>query len=75
MPSLTVNFSLDHGVRIRDALDATYRFEDENGDPRPATMTDLEWFVKKAIRDLVQKQERRQAAAAARASVPPVDIT
>ena len=60
MPSYTLNVSTENAVRIKDALNAQFDWEDEE-------MTDLQKFkhwLRGCFTELVYRHERRQAEGA-----------
>jgi hypothetical protein len=75
MPTLTINFSAEHAVRIQDALQEALALTDGNGDPRAATLADLKDYVVADLRQFVRTSEKRVARQAAEMAVDYVDIT
>ena len=75
MPSLTINFSTAHATRIQAALEQVLRLEDENGEPRAATLVDLKNYVVRDVKQLVRTAEKRVARRAAEAVIADVDLT
>jgi len=75
MPSVTLNFSAEHALRIRTALEETRELVDEEGEPRTATVEDLKEYIIADVVRFVRTSEKRVAARAAQAGVDSVDIT
>jgi hypothetical protein len=69
MPTLTIDFSAEHGQRIQDALTESLNLD------APATMADFKAYVIQDVRQLVRNSEKRVAAAAATDLITDVDLT
>jgi hypothetical protein len=75
MPTLTIDFSMQHAARIQASLEESMELKDENGDPRPATLADLKAYVIADVRNFVRNSEKRVARQLAEQGVDYVDLT
>jgi hypothetical protein len=76
MASITLTFSAAHATRIQDALTEILDSQDQNGDPRPATIDEFKGYLVNEIRQFVVDHERLVERRAAENAAPDfVDIT
>ena len=75
MPSLTINFTAPVATRLQAAIEETYRPEDVDGNPVPATLQDLKQYIINDLRNFVRNSELRVARRAADQSVSDVEVT
>jgi hypothetical protein len=68
MATLTIEIPAPLSQRLSVAYGKLYNLKDEEGEPRDATMTDIELYVKSELRRLVIIQERKEAEKAIAAS-------
>ena len=64
MPTLTVDLTAPQAQRLSVAFGKFYNFKDANESPRPATIGEIEFFLRSELRKIVQIQERQDAEAA-----------
>lgn len=76
MPSVTLQFSVEHATRIQDALErAGLNDRDEDDNPLPITVENFKNFLISHTSRFVRDSERQVARDAADQSVADVDIT
>jgi hypothetical protein len=75
MPSLTLTFSGAVATRLQDAIEETFRPEDVDGNPVPATADDLKDLVVNHLKQVVRASETRVARREADLTIADVDVT